>query len=193
MAQRLTGRPGTPGRGIFTSPEQVRSHPEDAVAALLQVGIYGLTAAEVRSKSRTLTVIWITLEPWAPMAAEGYPTERVSICVWDDDTVSAIPHQAQGHTWVHRNPDSLPVSSHGPRGEWGTLCLWYPGDPRGLRWEWPDGLDQYVTMVHRHLQAEEYARRHGAWPAEDAPHGSGPHPILSPAVREAVDRWRPAC
>jgi hypothetical protein len=128
------------------------------------------------------------------MAAEGYPTETVSLCIWDDDTLYAIPHQADGRTWMHRNPDTavnpelLPLP-----GQWGTLCLWYSDDPRALRWEWSDGLDQYVTIVHRHLQAEEYARHHGHWPAEDAPHGNGFHPLRTEATRAAADRWRQAC
>ena len=68
----------------------------------------------------------------------------------------------------------------------GELCLWYPGDPRALRWEWADGLSSYLTVVHRHLQAEEFYRRNGTWPSEDAPHGPGPHPIRSPELRRIV-------
>jgi hypothetical protein len=128
------------------------------------------------------------------MAAEGYPTETISLCIWGDGTVYAIPHRAGDRTWMHRNNDTARHPELAlVRGEWGSLCLWYPHDPRSLRWEWVDGLDQYVTIVHRHLQAEEYGRRHDRWPAEDAPHGFGPHPLRTEAMLDAAERWRVAC
>ena len=79
-------------------------------------------------------------------------------------------------------------SGHSPA----ELCLWYPNDPRSLRWEWPDGIEQYVTRVHRHLHFEEYYRREGEWPVEDAPHAepvNGAHPILSAFMRKEERRW----
>ncbi len=72
----------------------------------------------------------------------------------------------------------------------GELCLWCPGDPRQLRWAWSDGLAAYITIVHRHIQAEEYWRRTGRWPAEDAPHGGTSHPIQTSAMRTAATRVR---
>lgn len=183
------------GPEALTDPATVRRKPDSTVAALERAGLYGIEHIELRCKTKHLIVIWVDLRPWAATAAEGYPTETVSLCIWDDDSIYAVPHQARERTWVHRNPDViLNPDLFQLRGQWGSLCLWYPGDPRGLRWEWPDGLDQYVTIVHRHLQAEEYARRHeGSWPAEDTPHGAGHHPLRTASTRDAALRWRPAC
>jgi hypothetical protein len=157
----------------FADPVGVaRALSEDA-------GIYGLTDIEVRLAEVNLVLFWLTLEPWAPMAAEGYPTERLSILIWADGRIAAVPRGARGRRWLHRYPDPL-----------GQLCLWYPHDPPTLRWQWSDGLAAFITIAHRHLQAEEYWRRTNAWPAEDAPHGEGPHPVATPALR-AASAWRP--
>ena len=50
-----------------------------------------------------------------------------------------------------------------------------PLDHRALRWEWNDGLEQYVLRLQRHLFFEEFNRREGHWPVEDAPHGHTGH------------------
>ena len=92
--------------------------------------------------------------------------------------IAATPRGAGGRRWLHRYPPPL-----------GQLCLWYPDDPPALGWQWSDGLAAFITIAHRHLQAEEYWRRTGIWPAEDVPHGEGPHPIRSPALRAAAF-WR---
>lgn len=143
--------------------------------------VYGLVDSEVRVADPEMVVLWITLEPWAPMAERGYPAERVSIAIWPGGWITAVPSGATTRPWRHRFPYVL-----GDLEQLGQLCLWYPDDPRGLRWEWADGLVSYVTIVHRHLQAEEYCRRTGSWPAEEAPHGQGKHPILTPALQQAT-------
>lgn len=164
--------------------EEVFRRPHAVAEHLLEPGVvYGLVAVDVRVADDDLVVFWLTLEPWAPMAERGYPTERVSITAWADGRTTAVPIGASARSWQHRNPFVL-----GRLDAMGDLCLWYPGDPRPLRWEWSDGLVSYVTIVHRHLQAEEYARRNqGKWPAEDAPHGPGRHPIRSAGLRSIVE------
>jgi len=66
----------------------------------------------------------------------------------------------------------------------GGLCMEFPWDPDRLRWSWMKGFDTYLQMVQRHLLAEEFARRFGDWPVEDAPHGlrrdGRPHPLTTP-------------
>jgi len=150
------------------------------VAASLRDLVYGLIEAEVKLADDTCVIYWLTLEPWRDQAAEHYPTERVSICLWRDGRVMAIPHGATRRRWLHRQRTVV-----------GELCLWYPRDPRTLRWEWEDGLVSYVTIAHRHVQAEEFWRRHGYWPSEDAPHGDGPfpHPIRTAEMRRAAHVW----
>lgn len=157
---------------VFESPERV--------AEILQETVWGLVEAEVRLTDGECVIIWLTLEPWRDLAARCYPTERVSLCVWRDGTIIAVPHRGDDRRWLHRQPTVM-----------GELCLWYPRDPRTLRWAWADGLVRYVTIVHRHLQAEEFWRRHEYWPSEDAPHGGGPlpHPIRTAAMRRAAQPW----
>jgi Second Messenger Oligonucleotide or Dinucleotide Synthetase domain len=157
---------------VFADPAGVaRDLREDA-------GLYGLISVEVRLADTDHVLFWLELEPWAPMAADGYPTERLSVLVWADGRIAAVPRGARARRWLHRYPDAL-----------GQLCLWYPDDPPELRWQWSDGLAAFITIAHRHLQAEEYWRRTGTWPAEDVPHGEGLHPIRTPALRAATF-WR---
>jgi hypothetical protein len=159
--------------------EKVLDDPERAVQHLLDANIYGLTDAKVAYEGEDRVTIWVTLEPWAAPAAQGYATERVAITIWGDGRIQAVP--ANGNRpFLHRYPPKFP-------GELiQALCLWYPNDPRALRWAWSDGLAAYVTIVHRHLQAEECWRRHGVWPGEDAPHGYGDHPIRTPALHRLL-------
>lgn len=164
--------------------QQVLSDPYEVAEHLVSTGaVYGLVNVDVRHQSLDLVIFWLTLEPWAPMEVRGYPTEHVSISVWRSGRIVAVPVNRRARSWLHIYPAWL-----GSLEALGQLCLWYPDDPRSLRWEWEDGLVKYITIVHRHLQAEEYYRRNGTWPAEDAPHGTGPsgqgpHPIATPALR----------
>ncbi len=150
-----------------------------AVAKQLPREVVGLDACELRSADRQFVIYWLTLRPWTPMLDAGYPIERVGILVHWAGELLAVPHDAYERRWRHLSDLSL-----------FTLCLWYPDDPRALRWEWSDGFAAYVGSVHRHLMAEEYARRHGVWPSEEAPHGTGavPHAIKSAALRERAQR-----
>ncbi len=140
--------------------------------------VYGVRDVVVRLSEPGCAIFWMTMVPLPAAAAEGYPDERLSIAVWSNTRIIAVPHDAADRTWKHRQSSIL-----------GELCLYDPADPRPLRWEWEDGLAAYVMIVYKHLLSEEYARRNnGAWPAEDAPHGRGPHPIRSQAMRAAVRR-----
>lgn len=106
-----------------------------------------------------------SFDPPNAFAAKGYPREQARILVTAEGQALAFPVTDVGsRTWRHRNGR-------------GDLCLWYAEDPRALRWEWDDGFDSFVAMVHRHLVYEEYFRRHGHWPVEEAPHGPGDHRI----------------
>ena len=160
----------------ITSWTEVLADPCGTAEHLLNARIYGLANIDVRLAERDCVILRLTLEPWADPATLGYPTEQVSIMVKRGGMIAAVP-LADDRRWLHRYPPPL-----------AELCLWYPGDPRSLRWEWEDGLVAYITIVHRHLQAEECWRRHDVWPAEDAPHGPGRHPIRTPALQLAVDR-----
>ena len=117
------------------------------------------------------------------MGADGgraYPTEQLSVLVWADGRIAATP-RARGRWWLHRYPPPL-----------GQLCLWYPDDLPVLRWQWSDGLAAFITIAHRHLQAEEYWRRTGNWPAEDVPHGEGPYLIRSEGLTPSAAQLRAA-
>jgi len=192
--------------------DEVLANPREVASRISANGdIYGLINIEVRIAQRALVCLWLTLEPWAPMAAEGYPTETVAITMWAGGRIVSVPKDPDRRRWKHRNARmDLTYAARSRRQlfagapadvqrlalglDWarsdpmrlGELCLWYPEDPRALRWEWTDGLISYMTIVHRHLQAEEHWRREGTWPAEDAPHGEGSHPIRTHEMRRAA-------
>lgn len=163
--------------------DQVLRDPEGVARQLVRSEtIFGLAGVEVRVDRWDLVCFWLTLDPWLPMQLDGFPTEQVAITSFDDGRVAAVPVGARRRRWLHRNPSLL------GRVEFlGELCLWYPSDPPALRWSWNDGLVDFITMVHRHLQAEEYWRRTGQWPAEDAPHGDdGAKLIRTPALTRFI-------
>lgn len=149
---------------------------------------YGLVELTVTHHDEDRIDFELTLEPWVACASENYPTERVRISVTADGTVAAVPLDATPRRWKHRN-----ATGTGKDRRWLDLCLWYPRDPRVLLWDWSDGLSGYITVVHRHLQAEECWRRspRGEWPGEDAPHGDtdgDPHPIRTAALWSLVEK-----
>lgn len=158
------------------------------VRRVLQDEVFGVTVDDLREPRYGGLVIDLTFAPLPELGVAGYGVERGRVSVRPDGAIYAFP-LGSDRTWHHRNPSPL-----GPRfGKLaGDLCLWYPKDPRALRWEWDDGLEQYVTRVHRHLLFEEYYRREGQWPVEDAPHAepvNGAHPIRSAFMREEERRW----
>jgi hypothetical protein len=146
--------------------------------------VYGLKAMEVvRASARSVTYK-LTLEPLASPAREGYPDEQVLITVTASGGITASPAGSDGRGWKHRNPTTSADLM-------GSFCLWYPGDTAALQWRWEQGIVAYITLVHRHVQAEEFCRRTGEWPVEDAPHGppqdgADRHPIRTKDMRRAA-------
>lgn len=51
-----------------------------------------------------------------------------------------------------------------------SLCMWYPYDPPEQRWRLRDGPEVLLGLVVAHLLREEWWRRTGEWPGEEAPH-----------------------
>jgi hypothetical protein len=152
-----------------------------AVAEHLTSTMWG-TDVRVAHDDGNFVVFEVTFAPLAALADEGYSPETARISIWSTGRIVAIPTGAR-RTWKHRQPYAGDVFE--------SLCLWYPNDPRGLRWDWTDGLEEYFAIVRRHLLSEEWARRNGGrWPVEDAPHGRGPHPITTPQMASAAGRYR---
>ena len=158
-------------------------YPEEVCAYISsRDGPYCVLEAEVRSYRENL-VLWMTLQPVTPLQDLGFRIENIKVIVnskyyW----IKTFPRNGNTRRWYHRNFVG------------GDLCLWYPQDPRPLRWEWEDGFIPYLGIVSYHLQAEEWYRRYRVWPFEDAPHGHGPggspHPILTNQMRREVRRLR---
>jgi hypothetical protein len=160
----------------------------DHARRVLQDDLYGVNIDRHLVPRTGGLVLDITFAALPELASAGYPDERARISIWPNTDIYAYPLGSE-RTWHHRYPSPL-----GPRFGYlaGQLCLWYPRDPRHLRWEWPDGLEQYVTRVHRHLHFEEYFRREDHWPVEDAPHDEpidGAHPIATEFMRQQEHRW----
>ena len=140
-------------------------------------------------------VVEITYTAPPELRAAGYGRERARTYFradWDPLTYPLGPDRR----WKHRYPSPL-----GPEFGYscGELCLWFPNDPRPLRWILADGVEDYVNRVHRHLFLEEHWRRTDDWPTEDTPHGSpvandlsatsSTYPIATRAFRNAVRDW----
>lgn len=174
----LTKVAAADGPGGHVGLYDVMRDPEGAADTLRRCGLYGVTVDCIVYDDGDCVMYDLTLAPWEATAAEGYPVEHVRIVIWSNGMIMAIPQDDGDRRWKHRQQDM-----------WGDLCLWYPDDVPSLQWTWDDGLASYVTLVHRHVQAEEFWRRTGRWPAEDAPHGSGRHPIQTAAMADAAARW----
>ena len=70
--------------------------------------------------------------------------------------------------------DGLTESPH--RYSDGTLCMWYPHDPRERRWIFSDGLLHLIGLIQVHLIREHLWRETGDWPGDEAPHPTGGKP-----------------
>lgn len=157
-----------PLKRVLRSPE--------AVAEEISATQYGVTVRFVGRKDGKV-VFDGSFVPPAAFAREHYPLETAHIVVDPQGGVWTYPSESR-RSWEHRN---------GPAGE---LCLWFEGDPRELRWEWEDGFDGYVAIVHRHLVYEEFFRREGHWPVEAAEHGRGDRPIAYLETKWKQQLWK---
>lgn len=179
------------------SPAHVHSNPHGCADWLSDAGVVGGVAVTVALSDGRVTVFDVRFEPPPAEHLPGYPAEHLRVTVCADGRVYAVPVAGDERVWLHRYDHytvkeflALPRSMTIPwESLLGPLCLEYPDDPAQLRWHWDDGLDAYLRVVQRHLWFEEYWRRHGAWPVEDAPHGhrpdGRPHPITTPELRSA--------
>lgn len=163
----------------------LRVRPQETAASLMTDGdIYGLRCARgTRLPSTEGTpgaVLDLWLAPIPALARAGWPIEHARVFVLADDTAHAVDMHPGPRRYLHRNPFPL-----------ATLCLQYPRDDAALRWLPKDGLEPFVTAVHRHLMYEEAWRRNGMWPTEDAPHGDkrAPQRIRTAAARQAQREW----
>lgn len=178
-------------------------HPEHAAVLTDPAGVVR-AVEELPGVHVTRTLDWrqgveleATFEPTLVQRREGFPDERARVLVRRVGQPLSYP-RGERRRWKHLNP---PTHLINPDEAWmgDSLCLWYPRDPRPLRWEWQDGLPAYFDRLHRHLLMEEQWRRTGRWPSEDAEHGhpaegegEGPGnwwPVVSPELKEVVERW----
>ena len=90
----------------------------------------------------------------------GCSTTRVHI-----DFVLPRPH------WPRVTVDGPTESPH--RYQDGTLCMWYPQDPKERRWTFSDGLLHLIGLIQVHLIREHLWRETGDWPGDEAPHPTG--------------------
>ncbi|BAH47248.1 hypothetical protein ACVH9Z_37180 [Rhodococcus opacus] len=142
-------------------------------------------------------VLDLTFAPPPETATAGYHKERARISIREYGDPLTFPLGPE-RRWKHRYPAPLGADND----YWGQLCLWFPNDPRPLKWVPEDGLEDYVDRVHRHLFLEQHWRRTDNWPTEDAPHGTptthnlptpsamDTYPIASRALRRAVRTWQ---
>jgi hypothetical protein len=172
---------------VALSLSQVLADP-DAAAQHLQAAnhLWHCTVLVAAPSSVTLRLV---LRPNPPFDSHGYPVECAWLALHADGLIAAIlPDGGAGRRWKHRYPGTFSMWPPHRRGH-GTLCLHYPEDPQVLKVSWADGLARIVMVVHRHLLFEEWWRRTGRWPVEDAPHGPAPrgrHPITDPTTRQLV-------
>lgn len=165
---------------VLENPPQVRR--------VLQDELFGVTVDRLLTPRYGGVVLDMSFLPLPELAVVGYDSERGRVSIRPHGDIYTFP-LGPDRTWRHRNISPLGVRFGRLAGD---LCMWYPNDPRSLRWEWEDGLEQYVTRVYRHLFYEEYYRREGEWPVEDAPHANpanGTHSIRSAFMRKEALRW----
>jgi hypothetical protein len=184
------------GHNMSGQLARLRRHPHRMVAQLGRDLAGEGIAVTLAHHSRTLTVLHVAFDPPPAQQLPGYPAEQARINIRPDDQIGAVPIGDRDRRWYHRFPHlnlHQLISHPTVQLTWtkltGPLCLEYPLDPPHLRWQWCDGLDVYIRIVQRHLWSEEYWRRHGHWPVEDAPHDTPAdgtaYPILTPHLRSA--------
>ena len=160
---------------VLEDPAGTARRIEDAMA--------GVHITSVRAFEDTV-ILNVAFDALPELA--DFPAENVRIRIHRSGELEAVPGRSD-RPWEHRE------RPRGPEGYGGALCLYYVDDPRELRWSWEDGLEEYIHIVRRHLIFEEWFRRTGDWPTEDAPHGRpahGKHPIRTAELRKDLARWR---
>jgi hypothetical protein len=136
----------------------------DAAADVVEKLIAGAAVEVVRADPGFAV---LEIEFVAPLELVGYPIELVRISQLADRR-HPVPYAmpvGSARTWLHRYPVSI------EDGFYGQLCLWYPPDPSWRIWTWDRGLVDFVAITQRHLWLEEFYRREGYWPLDEAPHG----------------------
>lgn len=181
---------------VDRNPEHAATlaHPAAAVKAVEQLpGVHVTRTLDWRRGVE----FEATFEPMLVQRREGYRDEQVRVLVRRVGQPLSYPRGAR-RRWKHRNP---PAHRINPDEAWmaHSLCLWYPRDPRPLRWEWEDGLPAYFDRLHKHLLMEEHWRRTDRWPSEDAEHGHPAEgqgegegnwwPVASAEMKEVIRRW----
>lgn len=173
---------------MVTSLTYVLENP-GVVSRVLEDALFGVLADRVLVTRDGGAVVDFTFSPLPELKASGYLNERARISIRPDGSIYAFPLGPE-RPWKHRQPSPLAGLAMGHFAA--ELCLYYPGDPIGLKWTWAHGLEQYVTRVHRHLFYEEFYRREGYWPIEDAPHhepSAVVHPVRTAFMQREARRW----
>jgi len=176
--------------------EHVRTDPYRCSEWLTESGVVDGATVTVSLHDHALTILDVRFDAPPDEHLPGYPPEHVRVTVTSGADIVTVPVAERLRCWHHRYPDHAIRKGLQPGNApiaWenllGGLCLWYPLDPPHLRWSWEKGIDMYLHIVRRHLWSEEYYRRHGTWPVEDAPHGERPdgksHPVLTSTLRSA--------
>lgn len=164
--------------------EDVLRDPEEAADAIRST-LYGASVVCRLARGGVVFDLRFTALPGLP----GFGDECARVSVRPDGSIYAFPLGSSERLWKHRQPSPC-GSDYGYVAA--ELCLFYPSDPRSLRWEWSDGLLAYIARVQRHLFFEEQWRRTGRWPVEDAPHGDpavGAHPVVTRFMQREERRW----
>jgi hypothetical protein len=147
---------------MATTMNQVLADPRAVAKQIVEdPALPYVSSARVVKSSRRGVKINVRLEPWEAMGAAGYPRERIRLEIDASGRVRVYPISSAARKWEHRHPNG------------GPLCLFYPGDPEPIVWSPETGsLEELLGIISRHVQAEEFYRREGRWPWEDAPHGA---------------------
>jgi len=149
----------------------------------------------VAASERDMALFMVHFDPPPAVSGLQFPAEDAHLLVpafGDPVATPAGPERPWRHIYP-RAPLSTPTGQTLGRVSLaqlvGGLCLWYPDDLPELKWDWRNGLDDFVRILQRHLWFEEFWSRTGAWPVEETPHGHRPdhkpHPVLDQRLLEA--------